>query len=76
MPRATPRLFAMGSDERYVSPYLLRPLRTLHEVLGGRGSAVETARGDVEATPTRGDHSVRPKIALRHDRPDLRGTTD
>jgi hypothetical protein len=43
-----PRLFAMGSDERYVSPYLLRPLRTLHEVLGGRGSAVETAPGDAQ----------------------------
>jgi hypothetical protein len=70
----TPRPFAMGSDERYVSPYLLRPLRTLQEVLGGRGSAVETARGDVEATPTSGDHSV-PEIALRNDGPPLRGTT-
>jgi hypothetical protein len=66
----------MDSEERYVSPYLLRPLRTLQEVLGGRGSAVETARGDVQATPTRDDHSVRPKSALRNDRPALRGTTD
>jgi hypothetical protein len=47
----TPWLFAMGSDDRYVSPYLLRPLRTLEEVLGGRSGAVETARGGVEATP-------------------------
>ena len=59
MPRArTPGLFTMGSDERYVSPYLLRPLRTLQEVLGGRGRAGETTRGEVEATATRGDHSA------------------
>ena len=31
----------MASNERYVSPYLLRPLRTLEQVLGGRGRAVE-----------------------------------
>jgi hypothetical protein len=66
----------MGGDERYVSPYLLRPLRTLQEVLGGRGSAGETARGDVQAPPTRGGHSVRPKIALRNEQPALRGRTD
>jgi hypothetical protein len=65
----------MGSDERYVSPYLLRPLRTLQEVLGGRGRAVETARGGVEATPTCGDHNVRLRITLLNDRPALRRTT-
>jgi hypothetical protein len=48
-------LFAMDNDERYVSPYLLRPLRTLKEVLGGRGTAAETARGGVEVTATGGD---------------------
>jgi hypothetical protein len=35
----------MNNDERYVSPYLLRPPRTLEEVLGGRGTAAETACG-------------------------------
>ena len=70
MPRArTPGLFTVSSDERYVSPYLLRPLHTVQEVLGGRGGAGETTRGDVEATATRGDHCVRLKIALRNDRP-------
>ena len=48
-------LFAMDNDERYVSPYLLRPLRTLQEVLGGRGTAAETARGGVRVTATGGD---------------------
>ena len=74
----------MGSDERYVSPYLLRPLRTLEEVLGGRGRTVETARGGVEATPTCGDQSVRSKTAAgesstcltRHGRLTTHGTPD
>jgi hypothetical protein len=48
-------LFAMDNDERYVSPYLLRPLRTLEEVLGGRGTAAETARGGIDVTATGGD---------------------
>src|SRR5262249_55149675 len=49
----------MGSDERYVSPYLLRPLRTLEEVLGGRGTAAETARGGVRVPATGGDQVPR-----------------
>ncbi len=31
----------MACDERYVSPYLLRPLRTFDEVLRGRSGAAE-----------------------------------
>jgi hypothetical protein len=45
----------MDNDERFVSPYLLRPLRSLDEVLGGRGTAAGPARGDVEVTATGGD---------------------
>jgi len=31
----------MTSNERYVSPYLLRPLRTFEQVLRGRSGAAE-----------------------------------
>jgi hypothetical protein len=48
-------LFAMDNDKRYVSPYLLQPLRTLQEVLGGRGTAAEPARGSVGVTAKGGD---------------------
>ena len=61
----TLRLFAMGSDEGYISPYLLQPLRTLEEVLGGRGRTVEAVRGGVEATPTGGDQGVQSKPSCR-----------
>jgi hypothetical protein len=47
----------MHNDERYVSPYLLRPLCALDEVLGGRGTAVEPAHGGVGVTATGGDHA-------------------
>jgi hypothetical protein len=70
------RLFAMGSDERYVSPYLLRPLRTLDEVLSSRGRTVETAHGGVETTPTCGNQSVRSRTALQNDRPAPLGIAD
>jgi len=66
----------MGNDERSVSPYLLRPLRTLEEVLGGRGRTVEAARGGVEATPTGGDQGVRSKTELQNDRPVSLGAAD
>jgi hypothetical protein len=65
----------MGSDERYVSPYLLRPLRTLEEVLGGRGSDLETPPDAVEATATCSDHNAQLRTALLNDRPALRRTT-
>ncbi len=70
------RLFAMGNDERSVSPYLLRPLRTLEEVTGGRGRTVETARGGVETPPRCGDQSVRSKTAVENHRPAPLGTAD
>jgi hypothetical protein len=31
----------MANDERYVSPYLLRPLRTFDQVFRGRSGAAE-----------------------------------
>jgi len=65
----------MGSDESYVSPYLLRPLRTLEEVLGGRGSALETPPDAVEAMATCGHHDAQLRIARQNDRPALRRTT-
>jgi hypothetical protein len=50
----------MDSDERYVSPYLLRPLRTLEQVLGGRGTTAESAPGGAEAMPKGGDQITNP----------------
>jgi hypothetical protein len=70
------RLFAMGNDERSVSPYLLRPLRTLEEVTGGRDRTVETARGGVETPPRCGDQSVRSKTAVENHPPAPLGTAD
>jgi hypothetical protein len=69
-------MFAMVNDERSVNPYLLWPLRTLEEVLGGRGRMVEAARGGVEATPTGGDQSVRSKIAADNHRSVPHGAAD
>ena len=66
----------MVSDEPYVSPYLLRPLRTLDEVLGGRGRTVETARGGVETTPACGDQGVRSRTAQENHPPTSLGIAD
>jgi len=41
----------MTDNDRFVSPYLLRPLRTLDRVLGGRGRALEPEPEKVEGRP-------------------------
>ena len=41
----------MSDNDRFVSPYLLRPLRTLEQVLGGRGRALEPEPEKVEGRP-------------------------
>ena len=41
MEQARARDDTMADNDRFVSPYLLRPLRTLNQVLGGRGRALE-----------------------------------
>ena len=41
----------MSGNDRFVSPYLLRPLRSLEQVLGGRRRAAESTRDSIEATP-------------------------
>jgi hypothetical protein len=43
----------MAGDDRFVSPYLLRPVRTLERVLGGRSRAVESASERVEGRQAR-----------------------
>jgi hypothetical protein len=43
----------MTDKDRTVSPYLLRPLRTLAQVLGGPNSAVEPGSGRVEGRQAR-----------------------
>jgi hypothetical protein len=42
----------MSGNDRFVSPYLLRPLRTLDQVLGGRGRALEPEPERVESRET------------------------
>ena len=41
----------MAGNDSSVSPYLLRPLRSLEQVLGGRSRAAESTRDNIEATP-------------------------
>jgi hypothetical protein len=65
------KLFAMGSGQRYISPYLLRPLRTLDEVLDGRGRAA-----GIEVIATCGNQSVRSRTALQNVRPASIGIAD
>jgi len=43
----------MASNDSSVSPYLLRPLRTLEQVLGGRSRAVESGSERVEGRQAR-----------------------
>jgi hypothetical protein len=43
----------MASDDTIVSPYLLRPLRTLEQVLGGRSRAVESGSERAEGLQAR-----------------------
>ena len=38
----------MSGNDRFVSPYLLRPLRTLEQVLGGRSNEAELWSGRIE----------------------------
>ena len=43
----------MAGNDSFVSPYLLRPLRTLEQVLRGRSSAAEPGSERVEGRQTR-----------------------
>ena len=43
----------MADNDKFVSPYLLRPLRTLERVLGGRGRALEPEPEKVKGRPGR-----------------------
>ena len=51
----------MAGNDSSVSPYLLRPLRSLEQVLGGRSRAAESTRDGIEATPHMQRASVRPR---------------
>jgi hypothetical protein len=41
----------MSGNDRFVSPYLRRPLRSLEQVRGGRSRAAESTRDSIEVTP-------------------------
>ncbi len=41
----------MAGNDSSISPYLLRPLRSLKQVLGGRSRAAESTRDNIEPTP-------------------------
>jgi hypothetical protein len=48
-------------------PYLLRPLRSLEQVLGGRSRAAEAARDNIEPTPPCNEQ-IRPEAAVETHR--------
>jgi hypothetical protein len=66
----------MGSDESYVSPYLLRPLRTLQEVLGGRSRAAESGSERVKSRQTRTGRDELRALADGNHRSAPRTTTE
>ena len=66
----------MASNERSVSPYLLRPLRTLEQVLGGRSRAVESGSERVEDRQARDRHDALCESADGEHRSVPRATTD
>jgi len=66
----------MSGNNRFVSPYLLRPLRTLEEVLGGRGRAVEPGSKRVQERQARDRQDGLCETAHRERRRVLRSTTE
>jgi hypothetical protein len=58
----------MAGNDSSISPYLLRPLRSLEQVLGGRSRAAESTRDNIESTPPcseQGSAEGRGRDALR-----------
>jgi hypothetical protein len=58
----------MAGNDSSISPYLLRPLRSLKGVLGGRSRAAESTRDNIEATPPPCRSKVRPEAAVERHR--------
>ena len=58
----------MAGNDSSISPYLLRPLRSLEQVLGGRSRAAESTRDNIEATRRHATSKVRPEAAVERHR--------
>jgi hypothetical protein len=58
----------MAGNDSSISPYLLRPLRSLKQVLGGRSRVAESTRDNIEATPPPCMSKVRPEAAVERHR--------
>ena len=54
----------MAGKDSSVSPYLLRPLRTLAQVLGGRSNEGEPATCEIEARKTCDDRDEGAKVTV------------
>jgi hypothetical protein len=65
----------MAGNDSSVSPYLLRPLRTLEQVLGGRSRAVGPGSERVEGRQTRDGRDELRETADGEYRPAPRSTT-
>ena len=66
----------MAGNDSFVSPYLLRPLRTLEQVLGGRSRAVERGSERVEDRQARDRQDALRESADGEHRSVPRATTD
>ena len=66
----------MASEDTFVSPYLLLPLRTLEQVLGGRSRAVESASERAEDLQARDRQDALRESADGEHRFAPRATTD
>ncbi len=66
----------MSGNDRFVSPYLLRPLRTLEQVLGGRSRAVESGSERVEDRQARDRHNALRRSADGEHQSVPRSTTE
>ena len=66
----------MTDKDTTVSPYLLRPLRTLEQVLGGRNNAVEPGSERVEGRQARNGRDKRRATADGEHRSVPRAMTD
>jgi hypothetical protein len=66
----------MAGNDSSVSPYLLRPLRTLEQVLGGPSRAIEPGSEGVEDRQARNRHDALRETADGEHRSVPRATTE
>ncbi len=57
----------MAGNDSSISPYLLRPLRSLEQGLGGRSRAAESTSDSIEVTPPCNEQRA-PEVAVERHR--------